>query len=97
MHETPKPQKVRIVVCRGQYCNMGRRADAIFRQLEAAIAPFRDAHPELHIKLEIANCLSMCGVGPNVVIYPDAVTGNDLTPNRAALLVQDYLMNLVRP
>jgi (2Fe-2S) ferredoxin len=28
------------------------------------------------VKLETANCLSMCGAGPNLVLYPDGKVFN---------------------
>jgi (2Fe-2S) ferredoxin len=32
------------------------------------------------IKLEIAQCLSMCGAGPNAMLYPAGIALNNLSP-----------------
>ncbi|MCU0499945.1 MAG: (2Fe-2S) ferredoxin domain-containing protein [Anaerolineae bacterium] len=60
--------RVRIVVCRGIYCNEGRRADHLLK----ALGPLLEAHQTgtdlPQVKVETANCLSMCGAGPNLII-----------------------------
>lgn len=78
----------RIVLCRGQYCNMDRRADKLYKQLEALLAEINgDAYPP-PIKLTIANCLSMCGAGPNCIIYPEGEAHNGLNAEKVEALVQ---------
>jgi (2Fe-2S) ferredoxin len=74
-------------VCRGQYCNMDRRADKLLAVLEPQVDAFNDAAGWRRCKLETANCLGMCGLGPNVVIYPDDVTFNHLAPDDAAAVM----------
>lgn len=88
----PNPsKKKRIVLCRGQYCNMSRRADAILKKLEPLIDELNgDQYPK-PIKLEIANCLSMCGAGPNIMIYPQGIACNGLTEADIPTLVEKYL------
>ncbi len=72
-------KKHRIVLCRGQYCNMGRRADKLYNKLETLVDAINgDQYPK-PIKLETANCLSMCGAGPNLVIYPEGVVCNGMS------------------
>jgi (2Fe-2S) ferredoxin len=94
------PRKVRVVVCRGQYCNMSRRADAILKVLEPQIDALNgDAYPR-PVKLEIANCLSMCGAGPNIVIYPTPIVLNDVKPEQVESIVREHiqpLMSQVKP
>lgn len=69
--DSPAPQKRRVVLCMGEYCNLGRRADKLWRILEPAVAELNgDARPPC-LKLERANCLSLCALGPNLVIYPE--------------------------
>jgi (2Fe-2S) ferredoxin len=70
--------RTRIVLCRGQYCNMGRRADQLYKRLEVLVDDLNgEQHPK-SIKLEIAACLDMCGAGPNLVIYPDGIVCNSI-------------------
>jgi (2Fe-2S) ferredoxin len=74
----PQTRRVRLVVCRGEYCNLGRRADALLKRLEPAVAALNDTASPHRIRLETANCLSMCERGPNCVIYPDDIVFNRL-------------------
>ena len=83
--------KKRVVVCRGVYCNEGRRADKNLAQLEPAIDSLNgDAYPK-PIKVEIANCLSMCGAGPNMIIYPGGVACNHVSPDQLDALIAQHL------
>ncbi len=65
-----QPQRKRVVLCRGQFCNMGRRADALYHQLQPRIADLNGGAYPPRVKLETASCLSMCGAGPNLIVYP---------------------------
>jgi NADH:ubiquinone oxidoreductase subunit E len=88
---TDTPKKIRVVLCRGEYCNLGRRADAIYAKLQPIITELNgEAYPP-RIKLEIANCLSMCGRGPNCVIYPEDREFTALDPASVETLLRDYL------
>lgn len=85
---TEQKSRHRIVLCRGQYCNMDRRADKLHKQLEALLAEVNgDAYPP-PIKLTTANCLSMCGAGPNCIIYPENEAHNALDAEKIAALVR---------
>lgn len=71
MADTPLKRR-RVVVCRGQYCNDSRRADHNLRVLQPLLDELNAGVYPPPIKLETANCLSMCGAGPNIVLYlPD--------------------------
>ncbi len=89
------PKRRRVVLCMGQYCNMGSRAKKLYRVLDAQIANLNgDAFPG-PIKLETANCLSMCGAGPNLMVYPEARALNGLDEAKLAQFVCDYLRPMV--
>lgn len=91
MPEKAVPQRNRIVVCRGQYCNMGRRADKLLKRLEVLVDEVNgDQYPK-PVKLEIANCLSMCGAGPNLVIYPQGVVCNGVEESMLDSIVDTYI------
>jgi len=79
----------RIVLCMGEYCNLSRRADKLYRQLEPLVAEANARGANL--KLETARCLNMCGAGPNLVIYPDALVCNQMDEQKLAALVREYL------
>lgn len=91
MGDAPNPKRIRVVVCRGQYCNMGRRADKILKQLEVLVEEVNgDQYPK-PVKLEIANCLSMCGAGPNIVLYPEGVIYNNADESMVQIIVDSRL------
>lgn len=83
--------KRRIVVCRGQYCNMGRRADKIFSRLEELVTECTGDQLPNPVKLEIANCLSMCGAGPNLVIYPEGIVYNGVELSMLPAILDAHL------
>ncbi len=87
MDDTARPRR-RIVLCRGQYCNLDRRADKLLAQLEPLLAQLNgDSSPPL-VKLTTANCLSMCGAGPNCVVYPEDAVYNHLTAQAVTALFE---------
>ena len=91
MSELTSPKRKRVVVCRGQYCNMGRRADKLLKRLEVLVDDINgDQYPK-PVKLEIANCLSMCGAGPNIVIYPEGVICNGVDEAMLDAIVEAYV------
>jgi (2Fe-2S) ferredoxin len=88
---TNPPRRQRLVLCRGQYCNMGRRADKLLKRLETLVDEVNgDQYPN-PIKLEIANCLSMCGNGPNLIIYPEGIVFNGVEESALERIVADHL------
>jgi len=65
-------QRKRIVLCMGPHCNVGGRAEPLYERLRAEWGDPRPAFMARGpVTWEIANCLSLCGGGPNLVIYPD--------------------------
>lgn len=91
MSDAPSPKRKRVVVCRGQFCNMGRRADKILQRLEVLVdAVNGDQYPK-PVKLEIANCLSMCGAGPNIVIYPEGVVCNGVDASMLEGIIESHV------
>lgn len=94
MTDSPPPQRVRVVVCRGQYCNMDRRADKLLKILEPAVQQINaDRYPS-PIKLEIANCLSLCGAGPNVILYPAGTVFNGVDSAMMEQIIETHLLTL---
>jgi NADH:ubiquinone oxidoreductase subunit E len=85
------PKRHRVVLCMGQFCNSGGRVKALYRQLEAEVVVINgDAFPG-PIKLEVANCLSMCGAGPNLMLYPEARALNGLDTEKLKQFIENYL------
>jgi (2Fe-2S) ferredoxin len=90
MSENPTPsQRKRVVLCMGEFCNMSRRSDRLYKQLQPLVA---EANANgANLKLEMARCLTMCGAGPNLVIYPDSLIFNQLDETKLAALVEAHL------
>jgi (2Fe-2S) ferredoxin len=66
------PRKKRIVLCMGQHCNHGKQAEPFYERLKQALGEIGPAWTARGpVRWEIANCLSMCDDGPNLVIYPE--------------------------
>lgn len=66
--------KKRIVLCMGEFCNQGGRADDLYERLRQELGdPVPAFMARGPVTWEIANCLSMCGAGPNVIIYPGEI------------------------
>jgi (2Fe-2S) ferredoxin len=56
----------------GEFCNQDGRADPLYERLRQELGdPVPAFMARGPVTWEIANCLSMCDEGPNVVIYPD--------------------------
>jgi (2Fe-2S) ferredoxin len=97
MTNNPTPKKRRIVLCMGEFCNMDRRAVKLLPKLQTMIDELNQqnaGHPERpFLKLETANCLSMCGAGPNCVIYPEDIVTNGLNEEKLSRMVDEHLRN----
>lgn len=91
MSGAPSPKRTRVVVCRGQFCNMGRRADKLLKRLEVVVDELNGDHYPKPVKLEIATCLSMCGAGPNMVIYPAGVVFNGVDETALEAIIREHL------
>ncbi len=89
MSETPKKQ--RLVICRGVYCNEGRRADQNFRLLKPLLDELNGQDYPPRIKVEIAICLNMCGAGPNIIIYPAGSAFNGVDAAMIPHIVDEHL------
>jgi (2Fe-2S) ferredoxin len=86
------PHKRRIVLCMGPYCNQGWQAEVFYERLQRALGdPGPSWMTHKPITWETANCLSMCGAGPNLVIYPDELCYHHLNPR----LLEDILQQLM--
>jgi NADH:ubiquinone oxidoreductase subunit E len=90
MSEFTRPKaRYRVVLCLGEYCNLGRRADKLYKALQPLIAGRNEG--QLCAKLETARCLSMCGRGPNLVIYPQDAVFNKVEERDLASIIDQQL------
>jgi len=88
------PKRTRVVICLGQYCNSDRRAARFYKRLKERVEEINGDQYPAPIKLETANCMSMCGLGPNLMLYPQAMLFNDLTDEQLEKMIDQYLDKL---
>ncbi len=70
---------------------MGRRADILYKRLEVLVDELNgDQYPK-PIKLEIANCLDMCGAGPNLIIYPEHIVCNGVQESMLDQIIDQHV------
>ena len=86
---------LRIVLCMGVYCNRGGDAEDLHALLEDALGPARPAFMArgAPVHWERASCLSMCGAGPNLIVYEggeEVEVVNSLTEEKLADLLARY-------
>ncbi|NPV66736.1 MAG: (2Fe-2S) ferredoxin domain-containing protein [Anaerolineae bacterium] len=79
-------QPPRVIVCTGVNCNAAGCGERIYHHLEALLAQADPLHPPF--LLRTANCLDMCAVGPNMVIYPGNRRFNSLDEATAEVIVR---------
>lgn len=86
---TPKP---RIVLCMGAFCNQSGRAEALYELLTKMLGERGPAWAMTGpIKWEVANCLDMCGAGPNLIIYPGEECHHHLDAATLEAIVEELL------
>lgn len=91
MSELKPRSRHRVVLCMGEYCNLGRRADKLYKTLQPLITEMNGGTYPPCIKLETARCLSMCGQGPNLVIYPEDAAFNQLDEVTLEQIIREHL------
>jgi (2Fe-2S) ferredoxin len=74
---------------------MDRRAAKLLPTLQAMLDELNAqnaVHPDKpFLKLETARCLSMCGAGPNCVIYPEDIVTHGLNDEKLRRMVEEHL------
>jgi NADH:ubiquinone oxidoreductase subunit E len=86
------PRKKRIVLCMGAYCNRGGQAEPLYNILRQRLGELVPAWgSKKPLRWEIANCLSMCGAGPNLVIYPEDAAVNYLDEKQLAAILDEQI------
>jgi (2Fe-2S) ferredoxin len=80
------------VLCMGQYCNRGGQAEALYERLRQALGEISPAWASTQrVHWEIANCLSMCGAGPNLIVYPDSMDFHHVDPEALEAILDRLL------
>jgi len=90
MSDNPKP-RYRIVMCLGENCNAGGRADFLFDRLNQAVEALNAEFVMPRASLRPANCLDMCDDGPNLTIFPENRVFNHVDLTKIDEIVEDVL------
>jgi len=93
MNETDVPYEKQIFVCtndlKGEKPSCGdQKGDEVFRELRR-IAKERGLHPR--IRVAQAKCLGKCGQGTNIMVYPDNIWFNGVTPDDVRTIADRFL------
>ena len=93
MLEEKEPYDKQIFVCindaKGEKPSCGdQKGEEIFRKLRE-IAKERGLHPR--IRIAQAKCLGKCGMGCNIMVYPDEVWYKEVTLEDVPKLAEKYL------
>jgi (2Fe-2S) ferredoxin len=76
----------------GPYCNAGGRALPLYARLQAELGdPVPGFMARGPVHWEIANCLSMCGAGPNLIVYPEDIDYHYLDLETLESIIAEHL------
>src|SRR5260221_9206875 len=91
--ELSKPlRKRRLVLCMGTDCNSRGQAESLHNKLVALLGERGPAWVSRGpVRWEIAACLNICGLGPNLVVYPEGTPYHNLDQEILDAIVRKVL------
>jgi (2Fe-2S) ferredoxin len=85
-------EKIRLVICMSRKtCNAYGEADPLYQRLLEALDEPSDFRCTKTVRWEYANCLGQCGLGPNLVLYPDSNWFHYTDPEKLEDIIQQFL------
>lgn len=85
-------QRKRFVLCMGEFCNQGGQAAALYERLREELGdPCPAFMARGPVSWETANCLDMCGGGPNMIIYPEETWYHRLDLDTLEQAIREHL------
>ncbi len=79
-------ERIQVLVCAGTGCSIGRSSDLVEKFKEE----IRSFGLEKEVSVKKTGCLGLCGVGPNVSIYPDNIIYKSVQLEDVAEIVQEH-------
>lgn len=79
-------ERIQVLVCAGTGCSIGNSSELVAKFEEE----IRSFGLEKEISVKKTGCLGLCGVGPNVSIYPDNIIYKSVHLEDVAEIVQEH-------
>ena len=80
-----------VFICTGQYCDPGRRAEALYQQLGQLLGDLSRYDNPQRVKRGMTSCLGVCVAGPIMVVYPEGVWYHHVDERLLARVVEEHL------
>lgn len=72
---------------------MDHRADRLLQRLRAAVDDANAGRDIPCASIRTATCLSMCGAGPNLIVYPEDDVHNKIDADKLEAIIARYLQS----
>lgn len=84
-------QKLRLVLCMGKNCNARGDAEPLYERLVARLGEPHDFRSKALARWEIANCLNLCGSGPNLMLFPHFIHYDRTTLKKMDRIIDEFI------
>jgi (2Fe-2S) ferredoxin len=85
-------KKTRLVICMSRKtCNAHGEAEPLYQRLLEELGEPSDFRCTKSVRWEHANCLGECGLGPNLVFYPEREWFHYTDPEKLEHIIQQFL------
>ena len=80
--------RTQLLICQGTSC-MSNGAGEVVKAFKAAL---KEAKLDKEVEIITTGCMGICELGPVMVVYPDGVFYQQITPEDAREIVQEHLL-----
>lgn len=87
-----EPYARHVLVCTGGFCSPDRRGRELYARLPVLLERAGLLFGPDRVKRGETPCLGVCAGGPIVVVYPDGVWYNEVTPALLERIVREHLV-----
>lgn len=85
------PYARHVLICTGQFCDPGRRAEALYEQLGQLLGDLIRYDNPQRVKRGMTPCLGVCIAGPILVVYPEGIWYHHVDESLLARIVEEHL------